>query len=342
MELIFDSMVSLTGIAGLVLALVGLHLTLKRLYASRPGTQLRQQLIMLSAGLLGTVLLIVALPVSETLRGQLLSLFGILVSAAIALSSTTFVGNAMAGIMLRAMGTFRAGDFIQVGEHLGRVTESDLLHVQIQTEDRDLATLPNLYLVTNPMKVVRADGTIISAEVSLGYDVDRNAVEAALLEAAESAGLEEPYVQVRDLLDHAVVYRVAGLLEEASHLISARARLRARMLDSLHGADIEIVSPIYRNTRTLEPDQRILPETGGTVEEEAEEATPEEVAFDLAEEAASRQALKDRYAEVEEELEALKDSEAEDAQARREKLDAEREALGKRIKAEEESGKGKK
>ena len=54
----------------------------------------------------------------------------------------------------------------------------------IQTEFRDLVTVPNLYLVTPPLRVVRASGTIISAEVSLGYDVPRMDVADMLCKAA--------------------------------------------------------------------------------------------------------------------------------------------------------------
>ena len=43
----------------------------------------------------------------------------------------------------------------------GRVTERGLFHTEIQTEDRDLVTLPNLYLVTNPVKVVRTFLTVL-------------------------------------------------------------------------------------------------------------------------------------------------------------------------------------
>jgi len=37
-----------------------------------------------------------------------------------------------------------------VGDYFGRVTERGLFHVEIQTEDRDLATLPNMFLVSQP------------------------------------------------------------------------------------------------------------------------------------------------------------------------------------------------
>ena len=112
---------------------------------------------LISSALVAITLIVVALalPISEAARGQLLGLLGLLATEAIALSSTTFLGNAMAGIMLRAIGSFRAGDFVRVGEYFGRVSDKSILHTEIQTEDRDLTTLPNLYLITHPLTVVR-------------------------------------------------------------------------------------------------------------------------------------------------------------------------------------------
>ena len=46
-----------------------------------------------------------------------------------------FIGNVMAGLMLRAVRNFRTGDFVRVEKHFGRVTERGLLHTEIQTED---------------------------------------------------------------------------------------------------------------------------------------------------------------------------------------------------------------
>ena len=51
--------------------------------------QIRYQLLMSLLGLLGLILVVLVLPVSDTLRGQILSLLGIVISAAIALSSTS-------------------------------------------------------------------------------------------------------------------------------------------------------------------------------------------------------------------------------------------------------------
>jgi len=260
------------------------------------GVRTRWQLLIFGLSAAWGLAVIFALPLEAQSRGQLLSFLGILLSAAIALSSTTLLGNALAGLMLRAVGSFRVGDFVLVEEHFGRVSERGLFHTEIQTEDRDLTTLPNLYFATHPVKVVRASGTIVSATVSLGYDVPRSRIKDGLIAAAEAVGLEEPFVQVTDLGDFSVTYRTAGLLKKVRELISTRSRLRAAVLDALHERGIEIVSPTFMNTRAHAPDRHFIPRaTFERADEDDEGDGPESVVFDKAEEAASLESLRERF-----------------------------------------------
>ena len=170
LDQMFDSFTSavpmaITAVIVIIVIVVARYL-LTRQAGVRTARKFRVQLTTMLLSLLGLVSLIVASPLGDTSKGQLLSLIGILLSAAIALSSTTLLGNAMAGVMLRAIRSFRAGDFLSVRDNFGRVTELGLFHTEIQAEDSNLVTLPNLHLVTNPVKVLRSSGTIISADVS--------------------------------------------------------------------------------------------------------------------------------------------------------------------------------
>lgn len=299
MDQLWDWMPTLVALAVVIALLVG---TRKLFEGTGPGAQggsFRSQIILLGLSGVGMVVVILLIPDSDR-RGQLLSLFGLGLTAAIALSATTFVGNAMAGVMIRAVQSFRRGDFIQVGEHFGRVTEADLLHTEIQTEDRDLTTLPNLYLVTNPVKVVRPSGTILSATVSLGYDVDRGRIQEALLQAAERAGLAEPFVQVLELGDYSVTYRIAGLQTEVKQILTARSRLRGEMMDSLHEAGIEIVSPTFMNQRPI-AGQVFVPESQ-PARDPAPTRSPESLIFDKAEQAESIEILRTRYKALADEI----------------------------------------
>jgi small-conductance mechanosensitive channel len=296
----------------IVLVTIGLQVARKVLdrLAARPGrAQFRNQLWMLSLTALGVLLILMALPMGDALRGQLLGFLGIVLSAALALSSTTFLGNAMAGVLLRVVRNFRIGDFISCQEFFGRVTERGLFHTEIQNEFRDLVTIPNLYLTTHPVTTTRSSGTIVSATVSLGYDVSRTKIEELLLVAAGNTGLQDPFVQILDLGDFSVTYRVAGLLEEVKQLLTTRSRLRGCMLDALHEGGIEIVSPNFMNQRVLDPDRPFIPRQDRRAKEPEESAAaeraPEAVVFDKADEAESIAQLRERWKQASEQVEAL-------------------------------------
>jgi small-conductance mechanosensitive channel len=285
-----------------------------------------RRITMLVLTVVGIVVILLALPVGEGRRDQLVTLLGVILTAVIAIASTTFVANAMAGLMLRTVRAFRPGDFVQVGDHFGRVTERGLFHTEIQTEDRDLTTLPNLYLVSNPVKVVRHSGTIVSATVSLGYDLPQKKIRLLLVQAAQQAGLQDPYVQILDLGDFSISYRVAGFLTEVKQLLTARSHLRSLILDTLHEADVEIVSPTFMNQRRLGEKDRALPPVSASVSEPVEEAAdevPEELIFDKAEEAGRLEQLRlerdTLLAEVEELEDHLKGADS----AERAKLESE-------------------
>ena len=85
--------------------------------------KLPRQLILLGIFVAGTVIIALALPVSESTRNQIIALIGVLVSGIIVLSSTNITANIMAGIMLRTTKPFRIGDFVWVDNNFGRVTE---------------------------------------------------------------------------------------------------------------------------------------------------------------------------------------------------------------------------
>jgi small-conductance mechanosensitive channel len=251
------------------------------------------------------IALIIMLPISEQTRGQVLSLLGVVLTAVIALSSTTFVSNAMAGVMLQATQPFRPGDYIRVNDQFGRVIKRTLVNTQIQTEWRDLTTLPNLLLINSPVNVLYREGTIIFAEVSIGYDVPYTRVEELMLHAALEAGLEEPFVLVHELLDHAVAYRVCGFLPSIENLLSARSNLRKNVLAQMHGNGVEIVSPKFINQRQLDPDLKIIPTTPvlhGRRPQDAPTLAPEGKIFDKAVQAASLEELKLNLEDIRDQL----------------------------------------
>ncbi len=256
---------------------------------------------------IGVVLILLALPLDKETHKELFQLLALLITAVITLSSTTFVSNALAGFMLRGMQSFRLGDFLRVENQFGRVTERGLFHTEIQTEERDLTTLPNLFLVSHPITVLRSSGTIVSATVSLGYDISHQTIEKLLAEAALAAKLKDPFVHIMELGDYSVTYRVSGFLSEVKQLLSARSNLRAKMLTTLHGAGIEIVSPVVMNQRRLEDGIRVLPPQTSELPhvEENSVGSPESLIFDKADAMAQIEALKEQREAIREEIAVL-------------------------------------
>ena len=324
-----------------VLLYYGVRFLLNRQAKGNTDASMIRSIILFSILLIAIISVILALPMSPDLRAQISSLIGIVISAVLALSSATFIGNALAGIMIKSIKSFKPGDFIEINELFGRITEMGLFHTEIQTENRDLTTIPNLNLATNPVRVKRSSGTFISSEVSLGYDVNRVVVEKALLSAAKKCGLDDAFVLITSLGDFSIVYRLQGLLKEVKSIIMTKSRLNAMVLDELHAANIEIVSPNFMNQRQI-GETVFIP----TKEKEDENAVKESkkvenIIFDKAEEADGIEQRKKFLNELETRLKKINE-EIDKASTEEEKLElmkklekdtATREKLVQRIEA---------
>lgn len=285
-----------TGIFIVIVLTIALVQVFKTIFRKKQTEPYYSQVATVFIVLFGLFLVVLFLPISNEMKKQILSLIGVLLSAVIALSSTSLIGNAMAGIMLRVSKSYRPGDFIEIESTRGRVFNQGLFSTEIQIITRDTVSFPNMYLIQHPIRVTRSDGSFISTAVSLGYDVSRMKIEESLLKAAEKAGLEDPFVYVEKLMDHAVEYRVFGLLKETTRMLTLQSDLRKTLLDVLHQDGIEIVSPSFVNRREYAEQKSFIPPV---IQQESEEISTEsnveELAFDKAEEAESIEKLKENY-----------------------------------------------
>ncbi|WP_455381158.1 mechanosensitive ion channel family protein [Salinispira pacifica] len=340
-----DALKSLVGsavaVAGTIAVVIAGRLILRQAVKDKRTLPYYGQFYTLLLSLVGLFIAIALLPLPSNIRAQMLSVFGILLSAVIALSATNLVGNAMAGIMLRLMKSFRPGDFIRFDDWVGRVTDIGLLHTEMQLLTRDIVAVPNSLLAQRAVRVTRRAGTFITATVTIGYPEPHGKVEEALKEAASACKLKEPFVFVEELLDYAVRYQLYGLLEEPSEMISRRSALLQSVLDTLHERGIEIMSPSIVDRREHGADYRFIPSTSSgkpadtPVEEQGE---IESIAFDRAEQAESIESL---YAEQEklnhalEELEKGKGEEGEQAKERRSEIKAKLKEIADEIEKRE-------
>jgi small-conductance mechanosensitive channel len=269
--------------------------------------KLPRQLTMLGVNIVVVIVIVLALPVNESSRNQLLGLFGVLLSGVIAFSSTTIVSNLMAGVVLKLNRPFKTGDFIRCEGFEGRVTEKGLLDTEIQTRDRALVHIANSFLINNPVEVIRTSGTLISAEASIGYDVHHTIIEQHLQNAAVSAGLSDAFVHITQLGDFSISYKVSGMLEDTKSMLTTESKLYGAILDELHANNIEIMSPTIMAPRAVDPNYVFIAKEKIRVSEEAtnQEATNQEaIVFDKADEA---EALETQRKEVQTRIQELKD-----------------------------------
>ena len=162
-----------------------------------------------------------------------------------------------------------------------------------------------MYLVNNPVTVVHGSGTIISATLSLGYDISHVQVEELLKKAAMETGLEEPFVLVIDLNDFSVSYRVGGFTNDVNHLLTIKSSLLKNILVMLHASGIEIVSPNFMNQRLIAEGAKIIPSRRQAKTQDNNEKPPEDVIFDKAGTAAEYEQLKQELLAAEERLEVV-------------------------------------
>ena len=115
---------NLLGFAAMIAFVLGFLWGLYRLLLANrtdlnANSRLPRQIALIVFGVVGLVLITLALPVSESTRNQVLGLIGVLLSGLIAFSSTAIVGNLMAGVMMRFTKPFRIGDFVKVNSIFG-------------------------------------------------------------------------------------------------------------------------------------------------------------------------------------------------------------------------------
>ena len=188
-------------------------------------------------------------------------------------------------------------------------------------------------MATNPVNVTRESGTFISGEVSLGYDASRVKVEKLLLQAAKDAGLTDAFVYITSLGDFSVVYKVHGLLKDVKTILTGRSKLNAQMLDVLHNAGIEIMSPTFVGQRQVNdvefiPKKQRAKEVAQLEKETKAAGNPENIMFDKAEEAESIEKRKENLQGIDEKIADIEKqkAEAQDTLAK-EKLDLKKQQL---------------
>ena len=192
-----------------------------------------------------------AMPTHTILRVLLYSFMLVIIGVVVSLGSTSVVVNVMAGLVMTYIRPFHVGDYIRYGDTEGEVVEKSMLVTRIRTRKNEIVTIPNSNMMSsqtsNYTLSAQQYGVIVHTKITIGYDEPWQKIERLLLEAADKTdGIKKhpkPFVRITTLDDFYVEYEINGCTERAKTLPAVYSTLHEHILDTMHGAGVEIMSP---------------------------------------------------------------------------------------------------
>lgn len=179
----------------------------------------------------------------------------VLIGLMISLGASSVVGQAASGLILTYTRTLRPGEYVQVGEHEGTVTEVGMFTTRIRTGIGEVLTIPNSMITgtvtKNYSRTLAGSGYLLDTSVTIGYDTPWRQVEAMLIEAAlRTEGLlKTPSAQVLQtaLSDYYPQYRLVTQVSPAHSQPRAAvlSALHANIQDVFNEYGVQIMSPHY-------------------------------------------------------------------------------------------------
>jgi small-conductance mechanosensitive channel len=196
---------------------------------------------------------VVAYPYIPGSQSQAFKGMSVFFGLVISLGSTGIINQVMSGMFVIYSRALKTGEWVRVNEIEGEVLEVGLLAAKVRTIEGKEVTLPNSLLVststTNYTRIGHADGMILSATVTIGYNAPWRQVHALLELAAERTPNvrkePKPYVIQRALSDFYVEYTLVTRLERESSRVDTISNLNAAIQDAFNEFGVQIMSPHY-------------------------------------------------------------------------------------------------
>ena len=169
------------------------------------------------------------------------------------LGSSSFIGNVIAGYSMTYRQTFRAGDIVKIGQHVGAVEAAGLMVTRLRTPKNEEVIVPNSQIlgadVVNFSTLAKQRGLILHTTVGIGYETPWRQVEAMLLEAANRTdGLlkePKPFVLQTALGDFAVTYEINVHSDTPALMPRLYTALHRNILDVFNEYGVQIMTPAY-------------------------------------------------------------------------------------------------
>ena len=181
--------------------------------------------------------------------GGLITALGVS-SIVLGLALQDTLGNLFSGVALLFERPFDVGDWLEVGDNIGKVVEINWRSVHLVTRERELLIVPSSILARDVIRNYRRPLKLHVEPVTIGfsYDDPPNKVKRTLIEAAlETEGIlnqPTPEVQTISYDDFAITYKVRLYLPNYENVPRIRDEFMTRIWYTARRNGISIPFPI--------------------------------------------------------------------------------------------------
>lgn len=185
------------------------------------------------------------------------------VSAVLALSLQSTLGNIIGGVALQIDGSLKVGDWVELDNgRQGRVTEIRWRHTLLETRDWNVVVVPNAQLLAGQFIVLgQRGGQRVPQRITVHFNVDHRIATARVLEVVDGALRDavvegvaadpRPNVVAMDLghlsREGYTTYTVRYWLLDPGQVEPTSSRVRARIHSALARAGIPLARPTRDN-----------------------------------------------------------------------------------------------
>jgi small-conductance mechanosensitive channel len=196
------------------------------------------------------------LPGAGTKALEGMSLF---LGLSISLGSSSAIANLIAGVMISYMRAFREGDYVKIGDSMGKVVEKGLIVTKIMTYKNEEITIPNTQIlsshVTNYSTRANKEDLILYTTITIGHDTPWTVVHNMMIEAAGRCPLinhkKKPFILQTALNDYHISYQLNAYTSHVEAIPGTYSELHQNLQQVFAENKVEIMSPgftVLRNT----------------------------------------------------------------------------------------------
>ena len=186
----------------------------------------------------------------------------VLLGVMISLGSAGLVNQIMSGLVVVYSRALKPGEFVQIGDDFGIVTDVGMLSAKMVTRKREEITIPHAVLVgaktVNYSRQATNGQAQLGTTVTIGYDAPWRQVHELLLAAASRTnGVRTepaPRVWQKALSNFYVEYELVVNLDHPEERLPILSELHMHIQDAFNEAGVQIMSPAFES----QPEKKIF------------------------------------------------------------------------------------